>query len=246
MRNLHNPWKTVLAAILLAAALRDAPVARAACPPAPVQALALPHLRAALAKHEPVVIVALGSSSTQGAMATDTGDSYPAELQDDLSRLLPRDEISVINRGIGGQDAGREDARMGADVLALRPDLVIWQVGANAAARREQPSHFARLVRLGLRRLRAADADIVLMENQRSRILLASGDDAPINAALARLARRHKVGLFSRDALMRAWVNSGAKPEALLAPDGLHMNDRGYACLARALAQSIYRAVTSR
>ncbi|MCF3946088.1 MULTISPECIES: SGNH/GDSL hydrolase family protein [Acidiphilium] len=226
--------------LLLPAAVWAAPPA---CPPAPVQQLALPHLKAALMAGEPVVIAALGSSSTWGAMAHDIADSYPAELQDDLATALPGAEISVINRGISGEDARREDARMARDVLALRPTVVIWQVGANAAARREPVGQFSLLVRRGLRRLRHARADIVLMDNQRSHHLLASPENARINAALARLARRHHASLFSRDALMRAWQASGARLDDFLASDGLHMNDRGYACTAAALARSITDAV---
>ena len=214
-----------------------------ACPAAPGQKLALPHLKAALKAGQPVVIAALGSSSTWCAMARDIADSYPAELQDDLATMLPGAEISVINRGISGEDAKREDARMVRDVLALRPTVVVWQVGANAAARRESVSHFTFLVRRGLRRLHHAHVDVVLMDNQRSRILLASPDNARINAALARLARRHHASLFSRDALMRAWQASGAPLGDFLATDGLHMNDRGYACTAAALARSITDAV---
>ncbi|MDD2875992.1 MAG: SGNH/GDSL hydrolase family protein [Acidiphilium sp.] len=212
------------------------------CPVAPVQHLVLPHLKAALRTGQPVVIAALGSSSTWGAMAGDIADSYPAELQDDLARVLPDAEISVINRGVGGEDAGREDARMARDVLALEPAVVIWQVGANAAARREGIDHFSRLVRRGLRRLRAAHVDVVLMDNQRSRMLLASPDNRRINAVLARLARQNRVGLFSRDALMRQWQKSGATLDDFLAADGLHMNDRGYACTAAALASAIVQA----
>jgi acyl-CoA thioesterase-1 len=213
------------------------------CPRAPLQSLALPHLRAALSAHEPAVIVALGSSSTQGAMASNTGDSYPAELQDFLAAALPTDEISVINKGIGGEDARREDARMAHDVLALHPQMVIWQVGANAAARNETPAQFAKLVQAGLLRLKNGNADIVLMDNQRSRILLASKVNKQIDAALARLARRDHVGLFSRDVLMRAWTKSGVSLDTMLAPDGLHMNDAGYTCLAQALSRSIVEAV---
>jgi acyl-CoA thioesterase-1 len=216
----------------------------APCPSAPLQALALPHLRAALAVHAPVVIVALGSSSTQGAMASNTGDSYPAELQDYLAAALPTDEISVINKGIGGQDARRENARMARDVLALHPQMVIWQVGANAAARNETPARFSRLVEAGLQRLKTADADIVLMDNQRSRILLESKVNGRINAALARLAQRNHLALFSRDRLMRVWKRDGIAPATMLAPDGMHMDDAGYACLAHALSQSIIAAVS--
>ena len=44
-------------------------------------------------------------------------------------------------------------------------------------------------------------------------------------------------------ALMRAWEATGTPYAAFLAPDGLHHNDRGYACLAAALARSIQDAV---
>ncbi len=176
-------------------------------------------------------------------MASNAGDSYPAELQDFLAAALPTDEISVINKGIGGQDAKREDARMAHDVLALHPQMVIWQVGANAAARHETPGQFTRLVETGLQRLQGGNADIVLMDNQRSRVLLASKVNGEIDAALAALARRDHLGLFSRDVLMRAWKKSGANLDIMLAPDGLHMNDAGYACLAQSLSQSIVDAV---
>lgn len=241
MRNLRNLRLSLgFLCLLIPCAAWAAP---SSCPETPVQALALPHLKAALKAGRPVVIAALGSSSTWGAMARDIGDSYPARLQDDLAKLLPGSEISVINRGIGGQDAAREDRRMARDVLALKPTLVIWQVGANAAAWRENVGEFSDLVSQGLLRLQAARVDIVLMDNQRSIRLLASQDDAPINHALLRLARAHDASLFSRDALMRAWQKSVRSPEAFLAADGMHMNDRGYACVAAALADSIAKAV---
>ena len=234
---------SVLCALLTAAPGAGAAAAAPACPAAPGQALALPHLKAALAAQSPLVIVALGSSSTAGAMASDRADSYPAELQDLLIHALPAAEISVLNRGINGQDAAREDGRMGRDVLAVRPQLVIWQVGANAAARGEDPARFRALVARGLARLERAGVDIVLMDNQRSRRLLASPDNARINAALAALADPPRVNLFSRDRLMRAWEAGGQALAPFLAADGLHMSDRGYACLAAALARAITTAV---
>lgn len=43
--------------------------------------------------------------------------------------------------------------------------------------------------------------------------------------------------------MMRAWQTSGASLDGFLAADGLHMNDRGYACTAAALAAAIVAAV---
>lgn len=243
MRNRLLPELFLALALLAGVTGRAAASPAPSCPAAPVQFLRLPHLAKAVHEGRPIIIAALGSSSTWGAMAHDIGDSYPAMLQDDLNDLLPDSEISVINRGIGGEDALREDRRMQADVLALRPTLVIWQVGANAAARDESPDKFAALVERGLRQLVAANVDVVLMDNQRSRRLLRSADNARINATLAHLARKFRVGLFSRDALMRAWARGGADPAGFLAEDGMHMNDAGYRCTAAALAHSIADAV---
>jgi lysophospholipase L1-like esterase len=211
------------------------PAAAPPCPPAPIQTLHLPALTAALAAHRPIIIAALGSSSTAGAMASDPADSYPAELQSDLARAFPTAEISVINRGINGEDARRENQRMASDILALHPQLIIWQVGANAAARGEPAPVFTQLVRIGLRRLHATGADIILMDNQRSDRLRRQPDNARINQALSHLAREYRVNLFSRDRLMRHWPHL----HRYLAPDHMHLNDRGYACTAEALASAI-------
>ncbi len=115
--------------------------------------LALPHLRSAVNHRIEAVVVALGSSSTQGAMASDLAHSYPAVLQQVLSAGLPDAHIAVINRGVGGQDAAEELARLNADVLAVRPQLVIWQVGANGALRNADPAGFRDMVTTGVRRI---------------------------------------------------------------------------------------------
>ena len=112
--------------------------------------------------------MAFGSSSTRGAMASDPAHSYPAGLQQALSAGLPEAHIAVINRGIDGQDAAEELARLDADVLAVRPQLVIWQVGANGALRNADPAVFRAMVTTGVRRLQAGGADAVLMDNQQS------------------------------------------------------------------------------
>ena len=199
--------------------------------------LALPHLRSALGNGVEGVIVALGSSSTQGAMASDLGHSYPAVLQDVLAAGLPAAHVAVINRGIGGQDAAEELARMEADVLAIRPQAVIWQVGANGALRNVDPGVFRDLVTTGVRRLQAAGIDVILMDNQQSPRLLAKADEAVFDQELAQVASETGAALFSRRALMRAWRSEGFAFADFIAADGLHHNDRGYFCVAGALAQ---------
>jgi acyl-CoA thioesterase I len=201
--------------------------------------MALPHLLSAVSHGVEGVIVALGSSSTQGAMASDLAHSYPAVLQHALAAALPEAHVAVINRGIGGQDATEELARLDADVLAIRPQLVIWQVGANGALRNADPGVFRSTVAAGVRRLQSAGADVILMDNQQSPALLARSSEPTFDNELAEVARDTGAALFSRRALMREWSHEGAPLVQFIASDGLHHNDRGYHCVALSLATAI-------
>lgn len=203
----------------------------------------LPHARLALASNQPIIIVALGSSSTRGWMATDIGHSYPSLLQRFLNTSLQGAAISVINRGIGGQDAPEELARLFQDVLALRPQLVIWQAGANGAIRDASPQAFKILMEEGITELKAAGADVILMDNQRSPRILAAPEHAQMDVALREVTAATSVNLFSRGELMDKWAQAGATQEDFIATDGFHMNNRGYYCLAQALAGSITAAL---
>ena len=201
--------------------------------------LHLPHLRAALQNGTEVLVVALGSSSTQGAMASDPAHSYPAVLQAMLGRDLPSVHIAVLNRGVGGEDAPEELARLRTDVIAVRPQLVIWQLGANGAMRNVDPEEFRRMVTQGVAQLQAARIDVILMDNQHSPKVDAAPEHGALNAILAQVAEATGAGMFSRSGLMEAWAQEGAPSLTFVSSDGLHHNDRGYACVAGALADAI-------
>jgi lysophospholipase L1-like esterase len=219
----------------LASARAEAPCP--AEPPAPV--LHLRHLRAALEHGAEAVVVAFGSSSTQGSMASDPAHSYPAELQAALEHALPSMHVAVLNRGIGGQDAPEELLRLQADAIAVRPQLVIWQVGANGALRNADPTDFRRMVTQGVALLQDAGIDVILMDNQHSPRVDAAPEHGVLNTILAQVAEATGTGLFSRSGLMVAWAQEGTPALAFIAADGLHHNDRGYACVADALADAI-------
>jgi lysophospholipase L1-like esterase len=218
--------------------------AGSACPADPeMEALHLPHLRAALAARTEGVIVALGSSTTQGVMASDMAHSYPAVLQAALNEALPAAHVAVLNRGIGGQDAPEELARLETDVIAVRPQAVIWQVGANGAMRHADPVVFHQMVSAGVVELRKAGIDVILMDNQRSPRVLAAVDHIVLEDSLRDVARETGVSLFSRSRLMDAWSDEGSKPGMFTASDGLHHNDLGYECVSQTLARQIVAAI---
>lgn len=223
-----------------------ASMAGTACPADPaMEALHLPHLHAAVAARSEGLIVALGSSSTEGAMASDSAHTYPAILQAALNKALPTAHFAVINRGIGGQDAPEELARLDTDAVALRPQLVIWQVGANGAMRNADPIVFHTMVEEGVNRLLKAGIDVILMDNQRSPKVLAAVDHIILEDELRQVAHETGVNLFSRSHLMDAWSDEGDKPGLFIASDGLHQNDLGYLCVSQTLARQIAEAVST-
>ncbi len=226
-------------ALLLAPATPRAAEPEIPCPSNKVPAIALPRLKDAIANNREVTIVALGSSSTQGWHATDIAHSYPAILQTALNAAFPTAHIAVLNRGVGGQDVTEMLPRLERDVLGARPTVVIWQVGANGAMKRMPPDLFKKLLTTGVHRLREARIDVVLMDNQRAPAILASPDHVRIDQALADVALGAGAGLFGRGALMDQWRTSGFPYERFVSDDGVHHNDLGYRCIARALSQAI-------
>src|SRR5919108_3216616 len=93
----------------------------------------LPHTARAIRRGEALVIVAIGSSSTQGVGASDQARTYPALLAEELRRRWPRLAVTVVNKGIGGENAQQMLARFPRDVLPYHPQLVIWQTGSTSA-----------------------------------------------------------------------------------------------------------------
>ncbi len=244
MKVVHSrTWATLLGLALLLSPVASTR-ADTACPTIPPTApIMLQHLRSAVSHGVEAVIVALGSSSTQGAMASDLAHSYPAALQQALSAGLPQAHVAVINRGIGGQDAAEELSRLDVDVLAVRPQLVIWQVGANGALRNADPAAFHAMVAAGVRRLQDAGADVILMDNQQSPALLAKAQEPMFDHTLAQVAEETGAALFSRRALMQGWHRAGMPLTEFIAADGLHHNDHGYRCVANSLAHAILGAL---
>lgn len=205
----------------------------------------LPHVGKRIAAGEPIKIVAIGSSSTAGAGASSPAASYPSRLQAELNGLLPRDPVTVLNRGVNGEEARDMLARLDRSVLAEHPDLVLWQVGTNAVLRDDPLAPAGSLIHQGLRRLKNAGADVILIDPQFAPKVLAKIEVDDMVDLIATAAKKENVGLFHRFALMRHWRQVVNIPyETFLSPDELHMNDWSYACVAKLLASGIAEAAT--
>jgi len=189
---------------------------------------------------QPLTIVAMGSSSTLGVGASSPAFSYPSRLEQELRQQFPGVEIRVVNHGIGGQDVPEELTRLGRDVIAEHPDLVVWQVGTNAVLRRDDLSADEQLISRGVTLMKENGIDIVLMDLQYAPRVLARPASAEMERLISDLATRNQIGLFHRFEIMKEWDRTQQlAPAASVGPDGLHMTDTGYACLANQLAEAL-------
>jgi acyl-CoA thioesterase I len=232
----------VLLAVVLATASQEA--LRCSAPQELTRLrVTLPNTARAIRRGQEVVIVAIGSSSTQGVGASDPAHTYPAVLADELRRRWPRLSVTVINKGIGGEMVSAVLRRFERDVLSYRPQLVIWQTGSLTALGAGDVEGYATAVREGIGRLKAARLDIVLMDPQFAPRVLARPVHTRVIDAIGMAANDTKVGVFRRFAVMQHWVSSGQyRMEDVISRDGLHLNDVSYRCIARLLADSLVTA----
>jgi lysophospholipase L1-like esterase len=205
----------------------------------------LPHVAGKLAAGEPVVIIAFGSSSTNSYGATSPEFAYPNRLAAQLRRQYPTAAITVVIRGKGGEDAPEMMKRLQTEVIDMKPDLVIWQVGTNAVLRNLDPAETARLVEDGVARIQTAGADVVLVDPQYSPRVNEHPESASrMVRLLGRVAELRHIGVFPRFEVMRDWHETQAIPiDTFVIADGLHMNDWGYACFAQLLGDDIIKSV---
>jgi len=205
----------------------------------------LPHVAGKLAAGQPVVIIAFGSSSTSGFGSTSPEFNYPNRLAAQLRRQYPTADITVVNRGKGGEDAPEMMKRLQTSVIDMHPDLVIWQVGTNAVLRNLDPAETAKLVEEGIARIQAAGSDVVLVDPQYSPAVNQHAESAgKMMKVLNKVAELRRVGVFPRFEVMKDWHERQAIPiENFVIADGLHMSDWGYACFAQLLGDDIIKSV---
>lgn len=207
----------------------------------------LPRVARRIAAGDPVRIVAFGSSTTVGYGTSSPAYTYPNRLLDQLRRKFPTADITIVNRGMGGQDAPEMMKRFDEAVLAENPDLVIWQLGTNTVIRggAADVAATAALVEEGIAQLQAQGIDVVLIDPQYVPAVTAKADNASAMVKLlAEVGKLKHVAVFPRFEVMRQWHQDEKIPfDKFVIGDGLHMNDWGYACFAQVLGDTIIKSV---
>lgn len=203
----------------------------------------LRHTGQRLAEGRPLRILAIGSSTTEGVGATAPDRTYPAQLEKEIERLLPHARVDMRISGVGGETAVQTLARLERELAAHNPDLVIWQVGTNDALSDVGEETFKTLLDKGIASVNATQADLVLMNQQFFPSIRHKARYERFVRMVQDAGLKKRACVFNRYALMRQWGEDSADTlRAMLSSDEFHMSDRGYACMARVLADEIVRA----
>jgi acyl-CoA thioesterase I len=150
---------------------------------------ALPRVAARLKADEPLRIVAIGSSSTAGLWVVSRAATYPEVMRRELSRLWPNARVEVVNSGRIGETIRGSIARFDRDVLAYAPGLVVWQLGTNDVAWGRRADGLKDRVLAGVRKLKAAGVDVILMDLQYAPLVLVSSQHGIMETIIAEVAR---------------------------------------------------------
>ena len=198
-----------------------------------------------------VRIVAMGDSTTAGTPAFKSPREAPPRGEGDetsqyaywLMRAHP--EWEVVNQGVNAQRSDVIEARFDADVVALKPAVVVVIAGVNDVYQGRPAQHVTEQLAAMYRRARAAGIHVV------------AGTIIPFNTATPdQNARMHAVNAWIRAqadagvvtlADTRQAVAAPGNPDRLASsPDGLHPDAAGYRRMAEAIAPAVQRALSAR
>jgi lysophospholipase L1-like esterase len=196
----------------------------------------------------PIVVVALGDSTTAGTPAFRSPLEAPPDGRGDVQSqyaywLMRADPVfHVLNRGINGERADEIRARFARDVEAEHPRFVIVLAGVNDVYQ-ERP-------------LADAEADLLWMYRRAKELGI-----TPIAATVLPFTRATK-DQSARIKALNSWIRTAAKREMIPfcdsaaavadpkdprrlkgSPDGLHPDVAGYRALGEAFARTLSKKI---
>jgi lysophospholipase L1-like esterase len=198
-----------------------------------------------------VVYVALGDSTVEGIGASSRASNYVSRLHARLSERYPR--ARVVNLGVGGATSRDVVGRQLERAVTLKPQLLTVSVGPNDITSRVSVKTYGENMEAILGRL-TRDTDAVVVVNLLPDLAVTprfrGRDLAPIvgqlsrdfNDVLARVAKRHGVAMVDLYEASRREVPR--RPE-LLARDGYHPSDLGYARWAELMWEAVQTRIGS-
>jgi acyl-CoA thioesterase I len=199
----------------------------------------------------PVLYVALGDSTVEGIGASTPKTNYVSRLHARLRAVYAR--ASVVNLGLGGATSADVVAGQLERAVLLRPQLVTLSIGPNDITGHVPVREYERHVDTIFRRLTQETSAVVVANllpdlaatpRFRGRETTSAVDEMTrrFNEALTRQARRYGVEVVDLYQPSRAEIP--LHPE-LVAADGYHPSDLGYARWAELLWAGVERRISA-
>ena len=197
----------------------------------------------------PLVYVALGDSTVEGIGATSAAANYVGRLDERLRAVYPH--ARMTNLGVAGATSADVVAGQLEPAIALAPHLVTLSIGPNDITDRVGVREYERHLETIFTRLQKETGAVVVVNLLPDLAVTPRFRNTPareavgrlsieFNEALTRAAREHGVEVVDHYAPSRAEVM--ARPE-LVASDGYHPSDLGYARWAELLWAGIERRI---
>ncbi|MBR1567858.1 MAG: SGNH/GDSL hydrolase family protein [Lachnospiraceae bacterium] len=182
---------------------------------------------------EPVTIVCIGGSITQGTIAKGSIDDqvenvrpYAEIYQQWWTDRFPQSEITFVNAGIGATDSYLGLHRLNRDVLACHPDVVLVEFSVNDADSNFNKCSYENLIR-----------KLLLSENAPAVMLLFM---AQTNGATAQNSHvltgfHYNLPMVSYGNCMHAMMDDGHYTAQELSGDEVHPSGLGHAVVGEIL-----------
>ncbi|HEU4369847.1 MAG TPA: SGNH/GDSL hydrolase family protein [Methylomirabilota bacterium] len=200
----------------------------------------------------PIVYAALGDSTVEGVGASGPDANYVSRLHARLRAVYPR--ARAVNLGLGGATSADVVTGQLERAVLLRPHLVTLSIGPNDITGHVPRADYERNVETIFRRLTQETSAVVVANllpdlaitprfRGREAAPAVGGLTVSFNEALARLAGRYGVEVVDLYAASRAELP--LRPD-LVAADGYHPSDLGYARWAELLWAGVERRLAAR
>jgi lysophospholipase L1-like esterase len=191
---------------------------------------------------ESVRYVALGDSVTAGWLEhgiLDSEAAYPTLFRRRLASLYPHSVISILNAGLGGENASGALDRLERDVIRHDPHLVTICLGLNDMRKGltglDEFRNSLQSIIDALRARSAADV-ILITPNTRGDAFQEDGTVTEYVRAIRAVAREKNIGLADVHAIYQGALRSGIKdPADLLSNRISHPTREGHHIYANAL-----------
>lgn len=186
---------------------------------------------------EPIRLIALGDSLTQGWMARKGFLDFLSEM---LKKKYPASNVTIINRGIPGDTAEGGLHRLRTDVLDLDPDLVFVQFGLNDAFSGVAPGRFENTVQAIVDQIRNdTDAEILLITSVP--VVYERMDEIADDfySRLEAVAGREDLPIVMVHRYWMEKIEAGLEFRSLVQGDQVHPNVEGYRLMAEAIMETL-------